>query len=242
MRAMGTRSAAASATRASTSVNGGMSRTAIATKKNDPPHSTERRTSRSQSVVRTWRPRRHERTHRLISARGLAVAPIPVRGSTGSDPSPPRSPRRSRAGSEGSDPTPGVRAHEQDVGDPGHEADADGNIRPAHDLAIAVDPERLDDQPKSGRQPLRMRDLQQGALLGHITHDARDGRPPARGIVACTHVCRRPNWRRSVPLMSLTLTSSTLPNGADARVQSLTAVSIRPRQLSAISSYRPIPF
>ena len=97
---------------------------------------------------------------------------------------------------------------DHDGGDPGHEADADGYIRPAHDLAIAVDCKRLGDQPKSDGQPLRMRDFQQGTLLGNITHDARDDRPPAQEN-SCVHT------RLPAP----ELASLCAPHALDSHVQ-----------------------
>ena len=53
-------------------------------------------------------------------------------------------------------------------------------------MLMRRDCKRLGDQPKSGGQPLRMRDFKQGAFLGDITHDARDDRPPAQGD-GCVH-------------------------------------------------------
>src|SRR5581483_2119657 len=61
------------------------------------------------------------------------------------------------------------------------EANADGRFSAAHDLAVALDAEGVDDQVEARRQPLRVRHLEQRTLLGDVAHDAMDRRPPSRG-------------------------------------------------------------
>ena len=106
-----------------------------------------------------------------------------------------RSPTSVETGSGRGGGCAGPRAPSR-VADPGMKRTPSRHICPAHDLAIAVDPERLGDHQNrvgshsgcatSSRAP--------SSEILRMTHGTT-GRP-RREMVACPHVCRRPNWRR----------------------------------------------